>query len=100
MGGGNAQKSAIARARNQKDGEKQGSQLKMNAAAANIKCKICMVGGHVSGSSRLLFMTGSQYQFAVDTCLKQGAWKYGKNFSKQYQFKYSSFSILPLLQLQ
>jgi hypothetical protein len=43
MGGGNAQKSATARARNlEKNKPKQGSQLKANAAAMNVQCKVCL----------------------------------------------------------
>ncbi|CAM9403309.1 unnamed protein product [Discosporangium mesarthrocarpum] len=43
MGGGNGQKSATARARNEKkraQGHK-GSQLAVNAAACNIVCQVC-----------------------------------------------------------
>ena len=44
MGGGNAQKSATARARNQEKLAKasKGSQLKANAKAMNIQCKVCL----------------------------------------------------------
>jgi hypothetical protein len=43
MGGGNAQKTAMSRAKNQaKAGSDKGSQLAANAAALSLKCKICM----------------------------------------------------------
>eukprot|EP00976_Prorocentrum_cordatum_P013828 276104-Prorocentrum_minimum.AAC.3 len=44
MGGGNGQKSAKARERNQAKAaqEAKGSQLKDNAKALSIKCHICM----------------------------------------------------------
>merc|ERR1711916_64866 len=44
MGGGNAQKSATARARKAKEAAKKGggSQLKANAQAMTIKCGVCM----------------------------------------------------------
>ncbi|KAK9832924.1 hypothetical protein WJX74_001848 [Apatococcus lobatus] len=42
MGGGNAQKSATARARNEKLAKKApNSQLKQNEAARSIQCQIC-----------------------------------------------------------
>ncbi|KAK9867826.1 hypothetical protein WJX84_007605 [Apatococcus fuscideae] len=43
MGGGNAQKSATARARNEKLAKQagKGSQLKQNEAARSIQCQIC-----------------------------------------------------------
>jgi len=43
MGGGNAQKSAMARERNlKKQGANRGSQLNKNEKAMNIQCKVCM----------------------------------------------------------
>ncbi|ACO69416.1 predicted protein [Micromonas commoda] len=44
MGGGNAQKSAMARKKAQEKAAKEGkgSQLKQNAAAQSIQCKVCM----------------------------------------------------------
>ncbi|KAJ3029497.1 UNVERIFIED_CONTAM: hypothetical protein HDU68_011988 [Siphonaria sp. JEL0065] len=42
MGGGNAQKSAMARARNAKAaGAEAKSQLKVNESAKNVQCGIC-----------------------------------------------------------
>lgn len=43
MGGGNAQKTATARAKKQEKAAKggAGSQLKSNAAASNVVCQIC-----------------------------------------------------------
>eukprot|EP00192_Tetraselmis_astigmatica_P016224 CAMPEP_0117656934 /NCGR_PEP_ID=MMETSP0804-20121206/5064_1 /TAXON_ID=1074897 /ORGANISM="Tetraselmis astigmatica, Strain CCMP880" /LENGTH=78 /DNA_ID=CAMNT_0005463359 /DNA_START=382 /DNA_END=618 /DNA_ORIENTATION=- len=44
MGGGNAQKSATARARNLEKAAKakKGSQLATNEKAMNIQCKVCL----------------------------------------------------------
>jgi|EP00193_Tetraselmis_chui_P004788 hypothetical protein len=44
MGGGNAQKSATARARNLEKAKKanKGSQLQANAKAMNVQCKTCL----------------------------------------------------------
>mmetsp|Transcript_45474 Transcript_45474/g.86945 ORF Transcript_45474/g.86945 Transcript_45474/m.86945 type:complete len:82 (+) Transcript_45474:265-510(+) len=44
MGGGNAQKTAMARAKKleKEKGKNKGSQLKANSVAMTIKCKICM----------------------------------------------------------
>ena len=44
MGGGNAQKTAMARQKKQakEAAAGKGSQLKANAAALSLKCKVCM----------------------------------------------------------
>ncbi len=56
MGGGNAQKSAMKRQRNQEKAKASAggvSQLKQNSAALNIKCMVCLAVSDMT--LRLLF---------------------------------------------